>query len=183
MLGELHCGDLAAAWTSPGLTTLLIVDGLGHGRDAEVAAMTAFDYTSRHHAEPIVDILAGCNDALRSTRGAAMGLAQIDERQSRMTYAGIGNTRAAVFGARTTRLSSSYGIVGLDHKTLAPEVVRLAAFDLIVLSTDGIREFFDIEAPGESTDLDAGMLARRIVMDWGTERDDAAALVYWKTLP
>ncbi len=173
-----HCGDECGYWPGDDKTTLCVVDGLGHGPDAERAARAAVDYVARHLSEPLADIFAGCNVALHRTRGVAMGLAVVEEGVGRLTYAGIGNTRAMIVGERTVHLSSNWGIVGGGYRTLSPETVPLVPGDLVILSTDGVAEMIDLSAYDDELRADVQGLAERIVRDWGRETDDVAVLVF-----
>ena len=179
-LGETHCGDECAYWQENGKVTLCIVDGLGHGEHAERAAQAAVEYVADHLAQPLADIFAGCDAALRSTRGVAMGLAVIDEEAGTLTYAGIGNTRAVIIQSARSLvcLSSNYGIVGGGYRKLMPETVELTTGDLLVLTTDGIKERCDLLAYGDALRGEAQQLAERILQDWGRETDDAVVLVF-----
>ncbi len=179
-LGETHCGDECAYWQEGGKVTLCIVDGLGHGKDAERAAQAAVEYVAGHLGEPLADIFAGCNSAIRRTRGVAMGIAIVDEEAGTLTYTGIGNTRAMIVGEAgpVVRLSSNYGIVGGGYRKLTPETVELHPGDLVILSSDGIKERCDLLAYGDALRGDVQQLAVRILQDWGRETDDAAVLVF-----
>ncbi len=179
-LGETHCGDECAYWQEGDKATLCIVDGLGHGENAERAAQAAVEYVALHLAKPLVDVFAGCDRALRRTRGVAMGIAVVDEEAGTLTYAGIGNTRIMI--VRGTRpvihLSSNYGIVGGGYRKLTPETVELHPGDLVILSSDGIKERCDLSAYGDALRGDVQQLAERILHDWARETDDAAVLVF-----
>ncbi len=179
-LGETHCGDECAYWQEGGKATLCIVDGLGHGEDAERAAQAAVEYVALHLAEPLVDVFAGCDLALRRTRGVAMGIGVIDEDAGTLTYAGIGNTRAVIVQSARSLvcLSSNYGIVGGGYRKLTSETVELHPGDLVILVSDGIKERCDLLAYGDALRGDVQRLAERILRDWGRETDDAAVLVF-----
>lgn len=175
---DVHCGDACACWESDGRITMLVVDGLGHGKEAEIAAKTAEKYVDRCFSESIRDIFTGCDNVLRSTRGAAMGLAVVDKAENTITYAGIGNTRALLMGSSTVRFSSNYGILGTGFKRLTPETRSIQKGSLILLYTDGIDEMIDLfDYPGD-TIRDPEVLANRIIEDWGRDTDDAAVMVY-----
>ncbi|MBL7062629.1 MAG: SpoIIE family protein phosphatase [Anaerolineae bacterium] len=184
--GDPHCGDECAWWQSGREVTLCIVDGLGHGEHAERTARAAVEYVAGHLAQPLVDIFAGCDQALRRTRGAAMGIAVIDigegedEEAGTLTYAGIGNTRAMIVreACPVVGLSSNYGIVGGGYRKLTPETVGLKPGDLVILTSDGIKEQCDILAYGDALRGDVQRLAEKILQDWGRETDDAAVLVF-----
>ena len=177
-LEEPHCGDQAGCWEYDGKVVLCMIDGLGHGKGAEQAAMAALGFLEWHHHEPLLEVFATCNEALRDTRGVAMGIAVADPAAGMLTYAGIGNTRAMVVGQETTRLSSHYGIVGGGYRRLETETVLLTAGDLVIMYTDGVEELIDLSGYDETLRADVGRLAETIVEDWWRETDDAAVLVF-----
>ncbi len=172
-----HCGDVGRYWRHGRRITLCIADGLGHGVYAERAAQAAVDYVGRHLTAPLVDIFAGCDRALRRTRGVAMGLAMIDEAAGELSYAGIGNPRAIVVGKRISRLRNDYGIVGGGYKDLSAETVSFRPGNLIILATDGVVETVDLSTYDTTERSDVEALANRILRDWRRETDDAAVLV------
>jgi len=184
--GDPHCGDDAAWWRHDHKLTLCIVDGLGHGEDAERAARVAVEYIAHHLTEPLVELFAGCDQALRRTRGAAMSVAVIDGEAGTLTYAGIGNTRAVIVRkpgvdspvGKIVRLSGNWGIVGGDYRKLTPETVELGPGDLVILTTDGVKERCDVSAYGDALYGDVQRLAERILRDCGREMDDVAVLVF-----
>jgi len=173
-----HCGDDCAYWQSGCRATLCVVDGLGHGKGAERVAKAALDYAARHLSESLPDLFAGCDQALRGTRGVTMGIAIVDECAGTLTYAGIGNTRITIIGEKTICLHSSYGIVGGGYKRLSPKTVPLIPGDLVILSTDGVAETVDLSGYDKALRADVRWLAEKILEDWCRETDDAAVLVY-----
>ncbi len=177
---EPHCGDQAGCWESGGKTVLCIIDGLGHGKAAEEAALAALDFVGHHHHEPLLEVFAACDEALRHTRGVAMGIAVIDEAAGMLTYAGIGNTRAVVSGngKRNMNLSSNYGIVGAGYRRLVSESVALAPGDMVLLYTDGFPEIIDLSAYDDGIKADVGRLAETILEDWRRGADDAGILIF-----
>ena len=177
LAGDPHCGDECGWWRIGGRTVLCVVDGLGHGEHAEAAAKAAVDYVSRHTADSLAEIFAGCDQALRDTRGAVMGLAVVDEEKGTLTYAGIGNARAVVIGEKTSKIMSSYGIVGGGYKVLTLETVPFSPGDVVILHTDGVAEMSDISGYADTAPEDVQGLAERILRYRGLESDDAAILV------
>ncbi|MFQ5611599.1 MAG: SpoIIE family protein phosphatase [Anaerolineae bacterium] len=193
-LNDPHCGDQAACWRSGSRTTLCIVDGLGHGPEAEAAAQAAVDYVAQRLSESLLAIFAGCDLALRNSRGAAMGLAAIAEETGTLTYAGVGNTRAIIIRgiapagrearpfAQIVRLSSYPGIVGGGYQALVPQTVPFLPGNIALLFTDGLPESMDLAGYGPDVWSNEQHLAERIVRDWGRETDDVAVLVYRRKL-
>jgi len=177
-LEEPHCGDQAGCWEYDGKVVFCMIDGLGHGKVAESAALAALNFVEHHHHEPLLEIFAACDKALNNTRGVAMGIAVADPPAGTLTYAGIGNTRAMVVGQETTRMTSYNGIVGGGYRTLKTETVPLTPGDLVIMYTDGIEELIELSDYDETLRADVGRLAETIIVDWRRETDDAAVLVY-----
>ena len=172
-----HCGDECGVWESDRKIILCIADGLGHGEFAERAARAAVDYVMNHPSEPIGDIFSGCDSVLRGTRGAAMGVAVIDEG-GRISFAGVGNTRAVLIGNPKYNFSSNYGIVGGGYRKLFLDTKVMCPGDLLIMTTDGIEEIIDLSGYDSTLMEDPQDLAERILHDCSDGADDAAVLVY-----
>lgn len=156
---------------------LCIIDGLGHGKGAEIAAQAGVKYIADHLSESLQAIFAGCDRELRKTRGAAMGIAVIDEENGELTYAGIGNTRVIVVNSGIFHLGNDYGIIGGGYKKLTPETISIGKGALVIMFTDGVAEVIDLSRY-DLIAVDVHKLAEMIIKDWRVERDDAAVLVY-----
>ena len=77
--GEDVCGDQPVAVDVLGTAALFgVIDGLGHGAAAEIAATSAAGVIHRAAAEPLDVQIGLCHRQLATTRGAAMTLARID---------------------------------------------------------------------------------------------------------
>ena len=179
LAGESCCGDDAGWWESDGRITLCLADGLGHGREAEAAARAALAYVGGHLAAPLDQLFAGCDEALRGTRGVAMAMAVIDFDPGRLAFAGIGNVRAMVVGPTTVRMASDFGIVGAGYRRLRLETMHLETGSLVVLASDGLSERMDLTGTPPDLRQDPRRLARNLLAEWSVKSpDDAAVLVY-----
>jgi len=172
------CGDQYANWEIEEKSILCIVDGLGHGPDAETAAKAAVAYVGDHLSDSLSEIFKGCDAALRSTRGAVMGIAVIDENAKTLTYAGIGNTEIRIIGRKGGGLASDRGIVGGGYRSLNPQTLPLADGQTVLMFTDGIDRGIDISGYDASLVSNLPDLAKKIIEDWGQETDDRAVLIY-----
>ena len=180
MSGEIECGDAHLVVELPGGALVAVVDGLGHGREAAVAAREAVATLTQHADEPVVPLLQRCHGQLRATRGVVMTLASFRAADATMTWLGVGNVEgfllranAAAIPARESVLLRG-GVVGYEIPPLRPATHRVAAGDTLVLATDGIRsasaEGLDVAVPPR--EMAAGVLARH-----AKDTDDALVLV------
>jgi serine/threonine protein phosphatase PrpC len=144
--GEEECGDHAVALDSGEAALFGVVDGLGHGSAAAVAARLATAVLSENPAEPLDVLLLLCHRAIGETRGATMTLASIAwGRGARLSWLGVGNVSASVIEAAPggpavrTAVVQSAGIVGYQLPAAQSLTLALRPGDLLVMHTDGIR--------------------------------------------
>jgi len=72
---------------------IALIDGLGHGQYAHIAAQTAREYIENHYDQPLDVIFRGAGRACRATRGVVMALARFDwqEEPIKFKFASVGN--------------------------------------------------------------------------------------------
>lgn len=169
-----RCGDVANAWLRDARSVVAIADGLGHGQEAAVAADAAMDYIGSHQDDDPVTLFRGMHEALAGTRGAAVGVCIIEPALGQLTYLAVGNTRAGIFGWRTTRLDSYPGIVGGSFRRLVPVVVPIRPGDQLVLWTDGVDERL---TPNGAPDVATPELADHLLHRFLLGKDDAGVIV------
>ena len=178
--GEAESGDLHLVKRVGRGVLVCVVDGLGHGAEAAVAARTAIATVDRHAGESVVPLLERCHDALHGKRGVVMSLAFLDSGRGAMTWLGVGNVEGVLLyadpAARPARASlvTRGGIVGSELPSLRADVVAIAPGDTLIFATDGIGSGFTDERPvGGSLQ----QLADHILARYGKGTDDALVLV------
>jgi negative regulator of sigma-B (phosphoserine phosphatase) len=179
--GETVSGDAHLVSPYPNGLLVAVVDGLGHGAEAAVAAQTAVATLGKHAHEPVIPLLQQCHDALRATRGAAVSLASFSANYGTMTWLGVGNVEGVLLRAdkQAVPLQENImlfpGVVGHLLPSLRAVVTPVNAGDLLVFFTDGIRRDFLSESPipGHS----AQRIADRICAKYSKGSDDALVLV------
>lgn len=167
--GQAVSGDqFVVARTQEGVL-LAVIDGLGHGDEATVAARRAVDVLSARADEPLAVLMQSCHQALRDTRGAAMTLVAVNSRQATAITLGVGNVEAVFARAhpsaqppRETVLLRG-GVVGYTLPTLQTGTVSFLPGDVVVIATDGIREDFgdNVTASEPLPDLVERILAQK----------------------
>lgn len=180
---ETVSGDAWSCHARADTFTVLVADGLGHGPQANVAAIEAAKVLAQDGDAPLERIMDLANDALRPTRGAAVGIARMPTFSSamdaRVVFAGIGNIAASVWTDSSHKhLVSHSGIVG--HSAAR----RTQTFDvpyppnaLVVLHSDGLTSRWDLARyPGLSL-RHPSLVAAVLYRDFARGRDDVTVFV------
>jgi len=174
--GEERSGDRALVEPFAGGVLLAVVDGLGHGAEAESAASAAVEVLARHAAEPLEALCRRCHEPLRRTRGVAMALASFGA--GTLSWLAVGSVQGSLASAgepgRWRGLVQRGGTVGMRLPALEAERLPVAPGDTLVLATDGVRGGFD---GGSLRDEPPQRTAERILEGHRAGADDALVLV------
>jgi hypothetical protein len=183
LAGENESGDLHLVCAIEGGVVVAVVDGLGHGQEAAVAARIALATIERHATAPLPVLVERCHGSLLGSRGVVMSVAQIDANRDIVTWVGLGNVKGVlvaadhVVGRPYTSLVTRSGIVGNASAGLPPVrpwVIPIQRRDILVLATDGVRaEFGDDVNPAEG----AQHTAEHLLKQHSKGTDDALVLV------
>jgi anti-sigma regulatory factor (Ser/Thr protein kinase) len=177
--GEAVCGDSwIVRWFADGWVCA-VADGLGHGLIASDAATAIIDAVRRapSRLSPI-EILEAAHQAAKPTRGAALGVAVLDEAAGVVRFAGIGNIAAVVVnGAARRHLVSHNGIIGHEYRKASEFSHPWQAQSVLLLHSDGIGTQWDLgRYPGLLT-RDPSLIAGVLYRDYLRGRDDATVVV------
>ncbi|MEU1479199.1 SpoIIE family protein phosphatase [Streptomyces sp. NPDC001668] len=178
-----HSGDAFARVRSGARVTLMLVDGLGHGEKAADASSAAVEELRRSAGLPPAEILRRLHTALRVTRGAAVGVAQLDEDTGRLSFAGVGNIGARLRTDGAWRpLISHPGIVGAHFPATVPlSEADWAPDSLLVLHSDGLPGRWVPPTDPRLGAHDPAVVAAVVLRDAGSAarppRDDASVAV------
>lgn len=178
MAGETVCGDAWAAFHKPGRSLYFVADGLGHGQFASEAgqeAVRVFRETSERSPE---FILREVHQALVKTRGAAVSVAEILDRESCLNYAGAGNVSAATyFGGKSKSLVSMNGTVGHSVAKFQQFSYPWERNSLLVMHSDGLTTRWNIDQYPGLASRHPALIAAVLYRDFVRGRDDATILV------
>ncbi|MBD2772756.1 ATP-binding SpoIIE family protein phosphatase [Iningainema tapete] len=176
--GEEVSGDAWASIIHQERTLLLVADGLGHGLlAAEASGEAVRVFTENVHRSP-KDIIAAAHGALRSTRGAAVAIAEVNFALQSVRYAGVGNIAGTVIcDAKRHNLVSYNGTVGHEVRKIQEFTYQWLIGGLLIMHSDGLGSQWRLERyPGiiyRHPSLIAGVLYR----DFNRVRDDITILV------
>ena len=176
--GETVCGDAWAVAQQDGRTLLLLADGLGHGPLAAAAAAVAVRVFRENLRLGPVDILQIIHQALRSTRGAAVAVADVEPELQVIRYAGVGNIATSILANGASRSMVSHnGTVGHEARKFQEFTYPLPVGALLVMHSDGLASRWALDAyPGLAT-RDPALVAGVLYRDFQRERDDVTVLV------
>jgi phosphoserine phosphatase RsbX len=178
--GEPTSGDLGVVVLLPHGALVAGIDGLGHGRDAALAARTAAEVVRESPSEDLVLLVQRCHAALKGTRGAAISLAFVSPATSGVTWLGVGNVEGRVLSGdpSATRpkgsLALGSGLPGHELPRVSTATLAVAPGDVLVLATDGIASAF-----ADSLDISGSTrtIGERILAAHRKPPDDALAVV------
>jgi anti-sigma regulatory factor (Ser/Thr protein kinase) len=176
--GEEVSGDAWAVSQSKSRALLLAVDGLGHGPDAARASAEAVRTFGEVSDRSPVEIIEAIHGALRSTRGAAVAVAEADIERRLVHYAGLGNISGVIQAPGESRqMVSHHGIAG--H-----QLSRLKAFSyawpeeaLIILHSDGLISHWGLDPYPGLVRRHSSLIAAVLYRDFSRGRDDVMVMV------
>jgi hypothetical protein len=171
--GEQACGDGWAIEPGAERTLILLVDGLGHGELAATAAREAIQVFRQQTRKGPADIIWAIHDAIRSTRGAAVAVAEIAPGSQTLVYAGVGNISGVVIDGEERRSMISYnGTAGHEVRKVQEFVYPWSPRSLVVLHSDGLGTHWQLDRyPGLVT-RHPGVVAGTLYRDFNRGRDD-----------
>jgi hypothetical protein len=126
-----------------------------------------------------VSYLEAAHVGLRSSRGAAIAVAQADLRLHKLQYSGVGNIVGSVIDSagKTRPLMSHNGIVGVEARKLQQFEHDWHDGDLLVMHSDGMSARWKLnDYPGLAR-ADTGVIAATLYRDGKRGRDDTTIIV------
>lgn len=178
--GESDCGDLFLVREFEEGALFAVIDGLGHGTKAALAAKAAVAALNTPEPEPLTELMERCHRKLMSTHGVVMTLAYLDWKEEVMTWLGVGNVDARIFRSNHSTISDSDalfprgGVVGYQLPSLRSSIVPIKPEDFIIFFTDGIAGNI---RPQVNPEASVQQVADHILSRSAKGSDDALVLV------
>lgn len=178
--GENVSGDQFTVHVAGRRVVIAVIDGLGHGPEAETAARRAIEVVDNHPAEPLDALILLAHRELSETRGVAATMAAIDGKTGAMSWLGVGNVDGVLIRAeaatrpRTRGAFLVGGVLGYRVGSLhLPEPITLQDGDVLLLATDGVHaNLAEVARLDKPVDRLAGM----ILAKYSRPDDDALVL-------
>lgn len=177
VLPDEPCGDGWDVIRLRDRTVILVVDGLGHGLEASEVQVEAIRIFRKNKGGTPAEILQLLHASLKSTRGGAVAIAVIDERNGKITFTGAGNISGQIINGPVTRnMVSLNGTAGVEIRKFQEFSYPWESESLLILHSDGLTTHWDLENyPGlarKHPSLIAGVLYR----DHARGKDDVTVL-------
>ncbi|MFV0423785.1 SpoIIE family protein phosphatase [Oleidesulfovibrio sp.] len=153
-----------------------LVDALGHGCRANGVAMRALAGLEQHFSQPLDVLLHRLHHTLEGTQGAVASVCRLDLQTGVLEYAGVGNVCLKLFGSSRKRLMLNEGVLGYMMATPKVGQVQMRTGDLLLMSTDGLREHFDTLDFPELESGRAEQIVRRCMEALCKGNDDASCI-------
>lgn len=179
---ETQSGDMTFHERSPSKLRLAVIDGLGHGPAAREAAQRAVQALSGQLSLSLEDAVMKAHLSAASTRGATLGMVDVDLEAKVVRATTIGNIRVVLFfgGSRLWSPCGTDAVLGHGRGTfhgrldIRVEQHPLPSDALFALFSDGLQS--QLRLPWQrSSDLEE--LGLQLFSTYAVATDDATLLL------
>jgi serine phosphatase RsbU (regulator of sigma subunit) len=174
---ELVNGDIGFVSVDEEQLFVGIVDGAGHGSEANTIAQTSRDFLEKNKDAELPELMNALHENLRGTRGGVAIIGKLDYRSLQLRYVGIGNAVLRKFGNSSERAVTQDGVIGYQIRTPQEKLMQISGGDVLVMHTDGITSYFDVNDYPEILNDDAKTIANNLINEFGKNNDDATCIV------
>jgi len=172
------CGDAWHLAVEGRKISALVIDGIGHGEEAERAGLAgAAVFATAPFADPATSMLE-MHHAMTGTRGGAAAVSLYDANAGNVRFAGIGNIGACLLSAEKSRgLASHPGIVGSQFRKANAFDYPAAAQQLLIMYSDGLQSRWDMRDYPGLVHRHPAIIATLLHRDFCRGRDDVTVMV------
>ena len=175
--GETVSGDAWDIRIKGGKAAMIVADGLGHGPVAAEASAEALNVFASATGTPSA-ILERAHPLMRSTRGAAVSVAEVDVDAGTVVYAGAGNICGRMIsGIEDRSLMSQHGTLGVAIRRLRDVTCPWPEHSIVVLHSDGLLTRWNLKDVGGLLQCDPGVVAGWLLRDFTRGHDDVTIVV------
>jgi len=181
---EVECGDAWCYVERAGGALVMGVDGLGHGLGASQAASMACEVFMTEKTRAPAAVLERIHANLRTTRGAAAIVIEIDWDRRQLLAAGIGNLVAAIVeGNAAKRIPSYNGIVGHATPRIRELSYAITPAATVVFHSDGLTAAWQPERYPGLMQHPCATIAAVLYRDCKRGRDDSMVVALRRAAP
>lgn len=158
---------------------LALIDGLGHGIEANKAAIRAKELLEENNYKPLKELLYSIDNGMKNTRGAVIGVCIIDKETKIFQYGSIGNVQLRyILNNKTKKFIATNGTLGVSLNTRVN--VQQSSYEnggIIAMNTDGISNKWEYDEYLDIPLHNPAVLSNMIFRDFARDNDDATVLV------
>jgi serine phosphatase RsbU (regulator of sigma subunit) len=176
---ETECGDAWHVRHDERRLSAIVVDGLGHGPLAALAATEALRVFVENAFDSPLRYLEAAHAALRGSRGAAIATATVELESHKLHFAGVGNITGCLISpaGKSQSMLSYNGIIGAQARKLQQLEYQWNNGDLLIMHSDGMSTRWKLsDYPGLMA-ADTGVIAGMLYRDSKRGPDDTTVLV------
>ncbi|HXH75239.1 MAG TPA: ATP-binding SpoIIE family protein phosphatase [Bacteriovoracaceae bacterium] len=174
---ELVCGD---GWSvASNNKRFMVADGLGHGMFAHEASLVAQQIFKDNQDISLDELMQRLHVGLRSTRGAAISIAEIDSEKGVLNFCGIGNVSGVIHNPGSVKRCISYnGTIGAQIRKVQTLPYPMNAENgLFFMSSDGLSNHWLLKDYPGLSQMNPYIIAGVLYRDHGRSTDDVTVLV------
>lgn len=123
-----------------------VSDGSGSGQKASGATEVCLAALGQEREFDLETEFQHCHDALKGSRGVALGIVIVDFARDRFSWAAVGDIDGMLLRSGSDRPNESMiqcgGVLGISLPRLHEDQRDLRAGDVILLTSDGIRRAY-----------------------------------------
>ena len=172
------CGDIWHLAIDGSRISALVIDGIGHGEDAEKASQAG---AAAFAVDPFTDpagAMQAMHQAMNGTRGGAAAIALYNAMTGKVQFSGIGNIGACLINAGKSRgLASHPGIVGSQFRKAVTFDYPADSTQLLIMYSDGLQSRWDLRDYPGLVHRHPAIIATLLHRDFCRGRDDVTVLV------
>lgn len=147
--GELVCGDQWFVEEKDNMVSIIVLDGLGHGPEANKAACIAVDtFREKFQFAAPDEILAQVHESLKRTRGAVGLVVKADLARKTLMHCGVGNISCRIINPVNYENNKSLilfnGILGLNVKRMNSNAAAWDNGKVLIIHSDGLNTRWDL---------------------------------------
>ena len=172
--GQALSGDAWALIEKSGGILVMAADGLGHGQEANEAAVAAIAVFENSQGPSMVDVLKEIHQSIKKSRGIVGGLLKFDLQDSTLSFCGVGNIGGKIISeGRIKNLLSYNGTIGHSMpNSLHIHNFELQSRDMILVHSDGLQSRWDLGKYPSIGAHDPAIIAAILYRDYSRGNDD-----------
>lgn len=176
--GQEVCGDDWLLKKEKDNLCILVSDGLGHGEGASKTSREAVRIFKEDKENLLENKLVNLHEGLKSTRGAAIAIADVNINKSSIDYIGVGNISGRIFYNDTYQnCISTEGIVGANIRKYQSFTYRFPEKSVFIMNTDGFTTNINLSQYPGILNKRSSLIAALIYRDFSRGNDDMAVVV------